>query len=304
MHAWVIGAGGLLGSAIADHVRSDATVFTGSAVPWSDPDAASDVLLEDLLRFASEVDGDDWAVLWAAGSSVVSSSTQDTQPELRILGALVDGIVRHRPSGRGAVFITSSAGGVYAGSSPAPFTSESAPHPISPYGELKLAQEGRARSALAGHVPLVIGRFANLYGPRHNMSKGQGLIPQLCLASVRRAPLNLYVSMDTVRDYIYVDDAAAYAWSSVRQALALDSYEPQVVIIASGQPTTVAEVIATVQGVTHRKVPLALGTHPSSVHQAIDLRLTPTPIDDNVEITPLSNGIKRVFDDMTGRVNA
>jgi UDP-glucose 4-epimerase len=180
----------------------------------------------------------------------------------------------------------------------------SQPQPISPYGELKLAQEGRARAALEGHLPLVIGRLANLYGPRHNMAKGQGLIPQLCLASVRRAPLNLYVSMDTVRDYIYVDDAAAYAWSAVRNAIGIDPDHAEIVIIASGQPTTVAEVIATVQGVTHRKVPLALGTHPSSVHQAIDLRLTPTPIDDNVEITPLANGIKRVFEDMAGRVNA
>lgn len=304
MHAWVIGSGGLLGSAIVEHARPQATLFAGRPVQWSDPAAAASTLTEDLRRFADDTGDDDWVILWAAGSSVVSSSPQDTQPELVILGALVDAVADHRPAGRGAVFVTSSAGGVYAGSTPAPFGPSSRTSPISPYGELKLSQEKRAHDALAGHVPLVIGRFANLYGPRHNMTKGQGLIPQLCLASVRRQALNLYVSMDTVRDYIYIDDAAAYAWSAVCAAVDGPPDEATIVIIASGQPVTVAEVIATVQGVAHRKVPLALGTHPSSIHQAIDLRLTPTRIDDTVEITPLANGIKRVFDDMVGRVNA
>ena len=46
-----------------------------------------------------------------------------------------------------------------------------------------------------------------------------------------------------------------------------------VVVLASGQATTVAEVIATVQNVAHRRVPLALGTDPSARHQATDLRL-------------------------------
>ncbi len=105
--------------------------------------------------------------------------------------------------------------------------------------------------------------------------------------------------MDTVRDYLFVDDAARLVWECTLTAVHDQPSEPRVVIIASGQPTTVAEVIATVQNVAHRRVPLALGTHPSARHQATDLRLVPTAT--VAGLTPLPNGIKRVLDATVGR---
>ena len=50
--------------------------------------------------------------------------------------------------------------------------------------------------------------IANLYGPGQNLSKNQGLISHLCRANLTRQPLSVYVSMDTIRDYLYVDDCA------------------------------------------------------------------------------------------------
>ena len=102
MHAWVIGSGGLLGSAIVEHARPRALVFDARPIDWSDPVAAASTLTEDLRRFADATGDDDWVILWAAGSSVVSSSPQDTQPELVIFGALVDAVADHRPAGRGS----------------------------------------------------------------------------------------------------------------------------------------------------------------------------------------------------------
>ncbi len=298
MLAWVIGAGGMLGSAICAKAPASSQAFCGTAVPWPDATAAGETLAADARRFAEEAGEDSWAIVWAAGSSVVASTPEQTGSELRILERLLDEIALRTPSGPGVFFLTSSAGGVYAGSQSPPFDERTVPRPISPYGHLKLQQEELTGRVLGGTVPVVIARFSNLYGTLRHPAKGQGLIQQLCRATVRRTPLNLYVSMDTVRDYLYVDDAASMTWSAVEQAVAEQPREPRVIVVASGQPTTIAQVVATIQNVAHRRVPLALGTHPSAQHQVIDLRLTPTRslVEGSPTLTTLPGGIKRVFD--------
>jgi UDP-glucose 4-epimerase len=298
MLAWVIGAGGMLGSAIRTKAPADARAFEGSTVPWHDAEAAGATLAADALRFTEEAGTGNWAIVWAAGSSVVASMPEQTGVELRMLELLLAQIARATPHGPGVFFLTSSAGGVYAGSDSPPFDERTIPRPISPYGRLKLQQEELTARMLAGRVPVVIARFSNLYGSLSDPGKAQGLIQQLCRATVRRTPLNLYVSMDTVRDYLYVDDAAAMAWQAIEQAGSGQPHEPWIVVVASGQPTTVAQVVATIQNVAHRRVPLALGTHPSAQHQVVDLRLTPTSalVDARATMTTLPGGIKRVFD--------
>lgn len=303
MLAWIIGQGGMLGSALADRAGSHVALFPAEPIPWSDPPAAQEVLAEQARRFLVASDDGAWAILWAAGASVVASGERGVDAELAMLEAVVDAVASAPPRGRGAFFLASSAGGLYAGSTQPPFHDRTEPRPISPYGDLKWAQEQRAVAALGGHVPLVIGRLANLYGPRADAGKAQGLVPQLCLATARRRPLNLYVSMDTVRDYLYVDDSADMAWHLVERAGEEQPAEPVVAVLASGQPTTVAHVIATVQNVAHRRVPLALGTHPSSRHQVVDLRLVPTEGLPAAR-TPLPSGVKRVFDSIVTRVHA
>ncbi len=300
MLTWVVGAGGMLGRAlVARATDHGATVFDATAVPWSDPTAAQRVIRADVERFATTTGP--WTVLWAAGSSVVASRPTQTGSELAALTTLVEALAHHAPRGPGAVFVTSSAGGVYAGSAGAPFTAATHAVPISPYGDLKLRQEQVARTALDGRIPLVIGRFSNLYGPGHNTGKGQGLIPLLCRATVRRTPLNLYVSMDTVRDYLFVDDAAALAWRATIDAVGTSPPRTQVEVIASGRPATIAEVIATVQAVAHRRVPLALGTDASARHQVTDLRLVPSVDVGSVPLTPMPSGVRRVLDAVAGQ---
>jgi UDP-glucose 4-epimerase len=305
MLVWVVGSGGMLGAALTRAARREkAVVFETSRVPWDDTDAAIATLQRDAVRFHDEAGDAPWAVVWAAGSSIVSSSPGDTRAELLSLESVLDALTATPPPGPGVFFLTSSAGGVFAGSTGSPFGEATEPVPISPYGQLKLDQEHSATERLAGRLPLVIGRFSNLYGPDFNAAKGQGLIQQLCVAALRRRPLNLYVSMDTVRDYLYIDDAALLAWTAIDEALQRQPEEPATYIFASGQPTTIAQVIATVENVAHRRVPLALGTHPSARHQVIDLRLVPSTaaLGGQTAPTPLPSGIKRVIDALAGRV--
>ena len=297
MITWVIGRGGLLGSAIH---RQCAEPFDGSPVPWDDPTAAANVLQSDATRFRSEAGDGPWAVIWAAGAATTSTSAEQAESELETLRALLTALRDNPPAGPGAVFLTSSAGGVYAGSSDPPFDAATPPVALSPYGELKLRQEALATELLSGVCPLVIGRFSNLYGPGQNLTKLQGLISRLALAAVTQQPINIFVPLDTIRDYIYVDDAASAALSAVARAATQDADKPTILVIASGQPATVGQVIRTMNQVTKRRVPVALGSHASASAQSMDLRLTPTVALDTT--TPLPAGMKPVFLDILERV--
>ncbi len=193
--------------------------FSGLPVPWENHDEAAGVLDSDLERFIGVARNDDWSVIWAAGSGVIGSTADQLAAETRIMSHLLTRMRDSRPAGRGAFFLSSSAGGVYAGSTHPPFSESTTPRPLSPYGETKLAQEEILRTTLEGCVPLVIGRFSNLAGPGQNLVKQQGLVSQLCRAAVTRQSLSVFVPMETLRDYLYVDDAAAMVRTLVENAV-------------------------------------------------------------------------------------
>lgn len=298
MIIWTIGAGGLLGSAIQRHVEHS---FEAGSVPWSDEQLSKQALADNYRTFKDTAATQDWAIIWAAGAATVSASPESAEQELRVLESLLHEIAANPPAGMGVFFLSSSAGGVYAGSSNPPFDIKTVPVSLSPYGDLKLRQEAITNEILGSICSVVIGRFSNIYGPGQNLDKLQGLISRLALAAATRQPINIFVSLDTIRDYIYVDDAARIALQWVEQAI----HEPAAsttAIIAAGEPTVLGQLIRLVQDVARTKVPVALGTHSSSAAQVSDLRLVPTPTRES-ELTrmPLPAGVKLVYQDVLAR---
>ena len=77
-------------------------------------------------------------------------------------------------------------------------------------------------------------------------------------------------------------------------------------VIASGEPVALSHVIRTMQAVTKKRVPLALGSHPSSARQVHDLRLVPSAIDASHGPMPtpihLAAGARAVYDDILRRL--
>ncbi len=295
MLTWIVGRGGLLGSAVS---RAVGPKFAAVPVPWGNHDASAAVLDSDLERFIGAARNDDWSVIWAAGSAVVGSTADKLAAETRIMSHLVARMRDSRPEGRGAFFLSSSAGGIYAGSAHPPFRESTLPRPLSPYGETKLAQEEILRTMLEGCVPLVIGRFSNLAGPGQNLMKQQGLVSQLCRAAVTRQSLSVFVPMETLRDYLYVDDAAAMVRTLVENAVYEQPSTPVLRNISSQRPVSVCAVLRTVEQVAHRTVRIALGTSPSSKYQVRDLRLCTHFQHEfrGVAITPFPVTVKRIYD--------
>lgn len=294
---WTVGAGGLLGSAV---VRASDSVFAADPVPWTDPVAAADALRAQARRFSTVVGDAPWAIVWAAGAATTSTSLVDARREIPPLRGLLEGIRSALPRGPGAVFVTSSAGGVYAGSVDPPFTASTSPAALSPYGELKLEQEALAEEILGPVCPVVIGRLSNLYGPGQNLGKLQGLVSRLALAAVTRQPINIFVPLDTIRDYIYVDDAARAVHRALQSAAEAQEDRTAIHVLASGEPATVGQLVRTMNLVAKRRVPVALGSHPSASAQAPDLRLEPSLALPSV--TPLPAGMKAVYLDVLARV--
>ncbi len=211
---WVVGRGGLLGRRVESALgQRGRTWCPPGPFSWDDPVMARTQLEKSCYTFADEVRARPWQVAWCAGAGIVGSSSTELQRETEALAHLLGGLARAMGSlrmGSGQVFLASSAGGVYAGSVGAPYSEHSSERPLAPYGFNKLEQESLVRhwSNETG-TPALIGRFSNIYGPGQNLSKSQGLVSQVCRRVLAHQPFVLYVPLDTIRDYIFVDDASA-----------------------------------------------------------------------------------------------
>ncbi len=217
---------------------------------------------------------------------------------LDAIGEVIDGSSVHGPASRGSIFYSSSAGGVYGGSLEPPFTEDSVPAPISPYGHFKLQAEAVvAATAARLSISSLSGRIANLYGPGQKLSKMQGLISHLAKAQFSPAPASIFVSLDTVRDYIYVDDCAELILDSLEYLQSLGSPMQQMKILASGQAVTIGELLGHFHALAKAKPHVMLGQSASASLQGLDLRLQSTVWThlDSRTLTPLPVGIDRTM---------
>jgi len=277
---------------------------------WDCPPVLDRELTTACQAFAAEIGRSSWQIAWCAGSSTVGSESSDLDHEMtaftHLLTSVADALCRPG-RGSGAMFFASSAGGVYAGAGNPPFDEDSPVAPIAPYGWNKLAQESLARSWCSETAtPLLIGRLSNLYGPAQNLSKNQGLITQVCLRALVRQPLNLYVPLDTIRDYLFADDAGKLVADGLFR-LRLEASEsataPAVVkVLASHRSTTVATVLAQFRWIMKRPVNVMIASSPNARRQVRDLRVASHvwPELDQRPTTTLSAGMQSVINSILG----
>lgn len=297
----VVGARGLLGSAVTrslilagrGHVRAD--------VPWGQPDLAVGALVS-ATRTLIET-GVPWRVMWCAGAGVIGTTQSSLDQELATLDGYLSEIRSVVPKNRsdGAMFLASSAGGAYAASLGSPFTEATAPVPNSPYGHAKLESERLVTAfAEASGTPSFIGRVANMYGPGQDTSKPQGLISQLCRAHLERRPISIYVPLDTARDYLYVDDAARLAVAGTNRISEFPRGEVKIKILASQRGTTVASILGELRRITRRRPLVILGESPLAKFQVRDLRFRSRvwPDIDDLVVTSLPAGISATMQDL------
>ena len=303
----VVGAGGLLGRALTRELRHRGAVARAADVRWADEQHAQWDLRAALDTLVDAAAGGPWRVAWAAGVGVTATCQSDFDAEVRTLEAFMSAVVGlpQAVRRRGAVFYASSAGGLYAGSKNPPFSEMTPPAPLAPYGRAKLQCE-RVVSKLTGvGVRVAIGRIANLYGPGQNLGKTQGLVSQLCRAHHTATPLKIYVSLDTMRDYLFVDDAARITIDFLDAVAALPPGSgPVTKILASGRPVSIAMLLGEMRRIYKKRVPVILATSPDAYRQARDLRFDSVvmPELDVRNETPLAAGIAATNEDIGYRL--
>ena len=311
--AWVIGRGGLLGSHVAATLAHSSQVTewkpAGGPFPWSDRERLDARFVKSLEGFLEAAGGQrTGSIFWCAGSGVVATPAAamaaETETWERFLARLGSELAR-RPRLRRPlnIILASSAGAIYAGAREAPFTEGSSTRPLSPYGEAKLLQE-RALVRWAETQPEVstlVARIANLYGPGQRPDKPQGLISQMSRCLIHHRPLHIYVPLDTVRDFVFVEDAArALVRWSARLNRETDNAGRAVHVLkicASECPTTIAGLVGGFARLGRRRLRIVSGIHPlAGQHpQRLQFRSTVWADEPRPDATSLLVGIHRVY---------
>ncbi len=302
MRTLVVGHNGMLGTAVCRALRERGVEPLTFDVRWGTPAAADD----DLAAALGAVTAGDgpWRVLWCAGAGVTATPQHVFDAELVTFRRFCDAVAASGRGSDGTFFFTSSAGGLYAGSAEPPFTEHTPVAPLAPYGHAKVALEAVAAGLAEVGVRVVIARVANLYGPGQDLTKPQGLVSQLCLSLQTRRPLGIYVSLDTLRDYVYVDDAARTVADMVDRAATLPAgSEPVIKIVASHQSTSIAELLGELRLITKRRPPVVLAASPQRKVQARDLRMRSVvwPDLDRRQLTPFPAGVAACLEDVSRR---
>ncbi|MDQ4215383.1 SDR family oxidoreductase [Microbacterium capsulatum] len=299
-HRWVIGAGGLLGGAICRAAAERGEAPFTHRVTWDSRESALASLTAGLQGFRRIRNGRRLEILWCAGSGVTSSGQAHLEQEISVLSEFLESLANHLSPEELAsltLFYPSSVGGVYGGSTDAPITEVSATQAISPYGEAKLRAENIVRRFAHAHsVRVFIGRLSNLYGAGQDMRKGQGLISVLLQKNLERNATTIFMPLDTLRDYIYVDDAAALILDCVDRCATASSSQTVTKIIAANSPTSIASILGAVRTELKRRPLVVMASTPQASMQARNLTVQSVvwPDLDQRHLTSLPVGIMKM----------
>lgn len=298
--AWVIGSGGLLGSALcrALHARGTDLFFPSERFCWGDPQILAS-------QFASAVEafgmrprtGDLWEIYWAAGVGTMSSQAAELKTETEALVTLLRLVEAQPQLARGNIILASSAGAIYAGSKDEVITEHSAPAPTTAYAQEKLIQEALIRSFAEANPDMtaLIARISTLYGPGHSAGKKQGLLTHIARCILRNQPIQIYVPFDTIRDYITAKDAAAAMVAISRAMVGLSG--TLIKIIASQEATTIAEIISIFKRLARRppRIITSASRLSSLYSRRVEFKSVIPPHNSNIQKTSLLVGISQVF---------
>ncbi|MCR2801722.1 NAD-dependent epimerase/dehydratase family protein [Microbacterium sp. zg-Y818] len=290
---WIIGHG-LLGRAV-NRVGSEPALLAD--VRWHDVDLAAADLATGLRR-ATAI-GSPLEIYWCAGRGVTSTPASQLDDEVAVFARFLRSVGDLDPTTRGRLtfFLASSVGGAFAGTPHPPYTERSPVSPLSDYGRAKLRMEGLLEEATTeGNWRTFIARITNLYGPGQNAGKAQGLISVLADGQVSRRPVSVYVPLDTLRDYIYEDDAARVIDAAMRRTWDLAPGQTVMKLVGNMRAVSIGAILGEIVRLRRHRGAIVLGQG-DSTGQASDLRVRSIvweDLDDLVRTT-LPEGIDQVF---------
>lgn len=303
MKILVFGRRGLIGSAIVRSIRSRGELFDPIVnVRWDDNDSARNDLRAVIDAFQRFVGDEKWVIFWAAGKGHLGSTSADLRAEEELFGLLLSSIIEWG-STDGLIALMSSAGAIWSAPTHGSITESTKATGTSPYAISKLHLEGELSSfcKTAGLRGLVA-RLSSAYGANQDLRKPQGLISRLCASSILRRPVEIFVPLETTRNYIYADDAAEMMIDVSESLLS----EPDargtctMRIFCSRDNHSIASVCASIETVSRRKLLLTtrLGEEVSRYPLHFRLKTEFPDLTNRLERTTLVAGVADVYQEM------
>jgi UDP-glucose 4-epimerase len=194
----------------------------------------------------------DW--VWSAGNAGFSSKENEVDTEFIFYRIFLEHINRFEEhfgmKGKSFIHLVSSAGGLFEGQRV--ISRDANPQPKRPYGQLKFRQENLLLDMF--HDRYRIYRPSSIFG---FYAKGQrvGLITNLIVNTLRSKVTSIYGKIDTQRDYVWCGDVADFiarkVWFNFQSK---EDGSNETHFLISAKPTSIFEIIYTIQTITNLKV--------------------------------------------------
>lgn len=254
---------GLIGSAVLRALREDgADAVAHHPFAWDRPRERRVALDDACASISAGLHGDDvFQIAWAAGRCGFRAGEAEAFAEQEgfdeAVTALED-VARRAPRTATRFLLFSSAGGLFEGQRRV--DRDSVPAPRRPYGRLKLHQERRVTRPDAPWRAEIL-RLSSVSGPG---APGQrrGLVATLLRNGLRHRPSRIEGRMETLRDFVPVEDVAAFALARMRGPDV--QRHGRVFTLASAKPSSLAEVQHEVERTLGRKIYVAYALSPSN----------------------------------------
>lgn len=262
---------GLIGSSCRDWLRQLQS-WREKVLPfgWGDSSRSDDSLIRDALINTLSASSDHLhadfrprrlTFLWSAGRCGFGASDSETEPELRDFGRVLQialAVKEAAPHVSVDFVMFSSAGGLFEGERL--ISHETLPHPVRPYGHLKLAQEQMLLAA-AHQINTYILRPSSVFGPVTPAGR-MGLIPVFIRNGIRRAVSTVAGTLSTERDYVYVHDIGLYIASKLLYSDPFSQHPVE--FLVSGRPTTILEISRLIEQALGRKLYVHFNASPDN----------------------------------------
>lgn len=242
----LIGAGGFFGTNLARYLAPQVTELRCFGINQSFPEAMQGLIwvsgnMTD-TSLAEVLSGCDTVIHLASTSApgtdlnISADAEANLMASLRLFDRCVAAGVKR------LVFI-SSGGTVYGIPNHTPIPESAPTLPITPYGVAKLAIEKYLEVYLRLHgLDYRVLRISNIYGPYQTTAKKQGVIAAFLSEALRGEPLEIWGDGKVVRDYLYVEDAAAAVLAAMHH-----EGSDRIFNIGSGLGMNLNEVIAAIE---------------------------------------------------------
>ena len=193
-------------------------------------------------------------------------------------------------------FIASSSAAVYGTPKYLPINEYHTTLPISHYGLSKIVME---KYIQLSHIPYIIFRFANVYGPRQASSKESGVVAIFHDAMSKSEPINIFGDGEQIRDFVFVKDIAKGVVASIESNI-----ENEILNFSSNTGIKINELFKLMKDLyQYKQDAIYLPPRAGDIKNSVLSNEKAMQLLSNLKSTTLEDGLKMLRDEALACIN-